>query len=79
MGWEAESRKFTIYLGIFVFVFKIWNIFLVSEPGSAPRRVHVRPLSSSTMVVQWDEPEHPKGQITVRYAAIFIFRFFLLF
>ncbi|KAK3869100.1 hypothetical protein Pcinc_025578 [Petrolisthes cinctipes] len=35
-----------------------------SEPGSSPRNVHVRPLSSSTMVIQWDEPETPNGQIT---------------
>lgn len=35
-----------------------------TEPGSAPRNVHVRPLSSSTMVIQWDEPETPNGQIT---------------
>ncbi|XP_037790412.1 tyrosine-protein phosphatase Lar-like [Penaeus monodon] len=35
-----------------------------SNPGSAPRNVHVRPLSSSTMVIQWDEPEVPNGQIT---------------
>lgn len=36
-----------------------------SEPGSAPRNVQVRPLSSSTMVIQWDEPETPNGQVTV--------------
>ncbi|XP_066985469.1 tyrosine-protein phosphatase Lar isoform X3 [Macrobrachium rosenbergii] len=35
-----------------------------TKPGSAPRNVHVRPLSSSTMVIQWDEPEVPNGQIT---------------
>ncbi|KAF2354314.1 PTP type protein phosphatase [Trinorchestia longiramus] len=36
----------------------------LSEPGSAPRSVHVRPISSSTMVIQWQEPEAPNGQIT---------------
>ncbi|KAF6202866.1 hypothetical protein GE061_003271 [Apolygus lucorum] len=35
-----------------------------TEPGTAPRNVQVRPLSSSTMVIQWDEPETPNGQIT---------------
>ncbi|XP_069359162.1 tyrosine-protein phosphatase Lar isoform X8 [Maniola hyperantus] len=35
-----------------------------TEPGSAPRNVQVRPLSSSTMVIQWDEPETPNGQVT---------------
>ena len=39
--------------------------FRVSEPGSAPRNVQVRPLSSSTMVIQWDEPEAQNGQVTV--------------
>ncbi|VVC96329.1 unnamed protein product [Leptidea sinapis] len=33
-------------------------------PGSAPRNVQVRPISSSTMVIQWDEPETPNGQVT---------------
>lgn len=36
-----------------------------SEPGSAPRRVQVRPLSSTTALIQWDEPETPNGQVTV--------------
>ncbi|XP_031768758.1 tyrosine-protein phosphatase Lar isoform X4 [Galleria mellonella] len=35
-----------------------------AKPGSAPRNVLVRPLSSSTMVIQWDEPETPNGQVT---------------
>lgn len=43
------------------------QLFIFSvEPGSAPRNVQVRPLSSSTMVIQWDEPETPNGQVTVR-------------
>ncbi|TGZ48005.1 Tyrosine-protein phosphatase Lar [Temnothorax longispinosus] len=33
-----------------------------TKPGTAPRKVQVRPLSSSTMVIQWDEPETPNGQ-----------------
>ncbi|XP_024937646.1 tyrosine-protein phosphatase Lar isoform X10 [Cephus cinctus] len=35
-----------------------------TKPGSSPRRVQVRPLSSSTMVIQWDEPQTPNGQVT---------------
>ena len=42
-----------------------FSIFI--EPGSSPRNVHVRPLSSSTMVIQWDEPEAENGPIEVRY------------
>ncbi|XP_060088873.1 receptor-type tyrosine-protein phosphatase S isoform X14 [Heteronotia binoei] len=32
-------------------------------PASAPRNVQGRMLSSSTMIIQWDEPEEPNGQI----------------
>ncbi|XP_044270213.1 tyrosine-protein phosphatase Lar isoform X1 [Tribolium madens] len=35
-----------------------------AKPGSSPRNVQVRPLSSSTMVIQWDEPETANGQVT---------------
>lgn len=35
------------------------------EPGSAPRNIQVRLLSSSTMVIQWEEPETPNGQVIV--------------
>lgn len=42
------------------------NVFLIFiEPGTAPRNVQVRPLSSSTMVIQWEEPETANGQVTV--------------
>ena len=34
------------------------------RPGSAPRNVQVRPLSSSTMVIQWDEPQEQNGLVT---------------
>jgi netrin-G3 ligand len=34
------------------------------RPGSSPRNVIVRPLSSSTMVIQWDEPEEQNGVVT---------------
>ncbi|XP_072008628.1 receptor-type tyrosine-protein phosphatase delta isoform X30 [Engystomops pustulosus] len=32
-------------------------------PSSAPRNVQARMLSSSTILVQWEEPEEPNGQI----------------
>ncbi|XP_069482039.1 receptor-type tyrosine-protein phosphatase delta isoform X4 [Ambystoma mexicanum] len=32
-------------------------------PSSAPRNVQARMLSPSTILVQWDEPEEPNGQI----------------
>lgn len=37
----------------------------LSEMESAPRNVQVRPLSSSTMVITWEPPETPNGQVTV--------------
>lgn len=41
------------------------------EPGTAPRKVQARPLSSSTMVIQWVEPETPNGQVTVSFRNVF--------
>ncbi|XP_033336425.1 tyrosine-protein phosphatase Lar isoform X4 [Megalopta genalis] len=35
-----------------------------ATPGTAPRQIMARPLSSTTMLVQWDEPETPNGQVT---------------
>jgi hypothetical protein len=52
---------------------------LLTEPGTAPRNVQVRPLSSSTMVIQWDEPETPNGQVTVRCTSDSHFTFILSF
>ncbi|XP_075978547.1 tyrosine-protein phosphatase Lar isoform X7 [Anticarsia gemmatalis] len=37
---------------------------VITTGETAPRNVQVRPLSSSTMVIQWDEPETPNGQVT---------------
>ncbi|XP_077498926.1 tyrosine-protein phosphatase Lar isoform X3 [Amblyomma americanum] len=34
-----------------------------SKPGSAPRNLQARTLSSSTVVVQWDPPKEPNGQV----------------
>lgn len=43
------------------------DLFVLSfaEMESAPRNVQVRPLSSSTMVITWEPPETPNGQLTV--------------
>lgn len=54
--WKRDSKK-------------IQNNFFLLEPGTAPRKVVARPLSSSTMVIQWDEPETPNGQVTVSFIA----------
>lgn len=35
-----------------------------TEPGSAPRNLQARPLSSNTIVIQWDPPKEPNGQVT---------------
>jgi len=37
-----------------------------SAPGSTPLRVRARPLSSSSVVVEWDEPIQTNGVIRVR-------------
>jgi hypothetical protein len=61
---------------------EIIAVLLLTEPGTAPRNVQVRPLSSSTMVIQWDEPETPNGQVTVRCTSdchsAYILSFYLL-
>lgn len=43
------------------------NVCVYLEMESAPRNVQVRPLSSSTMVITWEPPETPNGQVTVSY------------
>ena len=59
-----------------------WVLFDVGEvgvcivaPGSPPRDVRARPVSSSTVVVQWNEPEIPNGVVRVRliYQNLFFF------
>lgn len=42
-------------------------VFDITAPGTAPRKVEARPLSSSTVVIQWAEPETPNGQVTVSF------------
>ena len=43
----------------------IFQPFFVTEPGSTPRNLSARPLSASTMVIQWDEPQELSGLVTV--------------
>lgn len=43
------------------------------EMESAPRNIQVRPLSSSTMVITWEPPETPNGQVTVSFFSFFFF------
>ena len=57
----------------FTFIPLRWVLFDVGEvgvcivaPGSPPRDVRARPVSSSTVVVQWNEPEIPNGVVRVR-------------
>ena len=45
-------------------IFHRATYYIFTGPGSAPRNVQVRPLSSSTMVIQWDEPEEQNGVVT---------------
>lgn len=38
---------------------------LVTVPGSPPVNVRGRPVSASTVVVQWEEPLQPNGVVKV--------------
>jgi len=44
----------------------------VTVPGSPPVNVRARPVSSSTVVVQWEEPLQPNGVIKVCVIMYFI-------
>jgi len=41
-------------------------------PGSPPVNVRGRPVSASTVVVQWEEPLHPHGVVKVCIAAMLL-------
>lgn len=66
----------------FFFFFKRKTKYF-AEMESAPRNVQVRTLSSSTMVITWEPPETPNGQVTVSIFVFifieFIFRLLLFF
>jgi hypothetical protein len=51
--------------GVLLLVLERVLLLLLAEPSSAPWNVQARPLSSSTMVIQWEEPLTPNGQVTV--------------
>ena len=38
---------------------------VVTAPGSPPVNVRARPVSASTVVVQWEEPLQPNGVVKV--------------
>ncbi|XP_035795173.1 tyrosine-protein phosphatase Lar-like isoform X2 [Anopheles albimanus] len=40
------------------------SIYGGSKMESAPRNIEVKPLSSSTMLITWEPPETPNGQVT---------------
>jgi len=40
-------------------------MYVVTVPGSAPVNVRARPVSASTVVVQWEEPLQPNGVVKV--------------
>lgn len=79
---SCGSCPFFIWTSILVLLFftkKIQDIRYFTEMESAPRNVQVRTLSSSTMVITWEPPETPNGQVTVSIFVfifiVFIFRF----
>lgn len=61
----VSAQEYLIMQSICEYCVELIHSVFVSAPGTAPRNVQVRPLSSSTMVIQWDEPESPNGQVTV--------------
>lgn len=40
-------------------------VFYTVAPGSPPRNVRARPISTQTVVIEWEEPEKPNGFIQV--------------
>jgi len=45
-------------------------VYIVTVPGSAPVNVRARPVSASTVVVQWEEPLQPYGVVKVCVASL---------
>ena len=46
-------------------IFEYPHVQMILVPGSPPQNVRARPVSSSTVVVQWEEPRTPNGVIRV--------------
>ena len=53
----------------------IFQPFFVTEPGSTPRNLSARPLSASTMVIQWDEPQELSGLVTVSSSTFLLYTY----
>lgn len=47
-----------------LFPFRL-SLSRIIEMESAPRNVQVRPLSATMMMITWEPPETPNGQVTV--------------
>lgn len=41
-----------------------------AKPGSPPQKVQARALSRSSILVRWESPKKPNGQITVEIRRI---------
>jgi len=44
---------------------RIVTVRVLTVPGSPPVNVRARPVSASTVVVQWEEPLQPNGVVKV--------------
>lgn len=63
---------------LFLYINRLQNVFFskplsfffsgILEMESAPRNVQVRPLSPSMMMITWEPPETPNGQVTVSFS-----------
>ena len=57
-GWQARGACVDYWI--------LWpSPCLLAAPGSPPTSVKARPVSASTVVVQWKEPEIPNGVVRV--------------
>ena len=59
------SVSVCLSVSVYVCVSMSACVCVYAAPGSAPLDVEARPLSSSTVVVQWKEPAIPNGIIQV--------------
>lgn len=60
-GRWSMAQRYNCFL--FPFRFSFASQFIEME--SAPRNVQVRPLSATMMMITWEPPETPNGQVTV--------------
>lgn len=66
-GPLAQSSV-TVYVFICMWCKLGDNRVILTAPRSPPRDMRARPVSSSTVVVQWHEPQFSNGVIKVRKA-----------